>query len=314
MPLVGLGTWESLKDEAKAAINWALEAGYRHFDTAFMYKNEEAIGEVFREWMLNGKIKREDLFITTKLPCNAMKAEKVRRFLNLSLKNLQMDYVDLYLIHDPFGVEGKHDYDFYPLDDRGRAILDMNTDLLAIWKAMEAQVDAGYCKAIGLSNFNSEQIARIVESARIKPANLQLEVQAYFQQKPLREVCKKYGITVCAYGPLGSNGRVESSIKQGLPAPDVPKLLEDELVVKIARTHGKSPAQVLLRHMIQQDVIVIPKSVTKKRIEENLNVFNFELTAQEMSQLDQLDSNARSFTSSAPGCEEHPEYPLRIPF
>lgn len=82
---------------------------------------------------------------------------------------------------------------------------------------MEAQVDAGYCKAIGLSNFNSEQIARIVESARIKPANLQLEVQAYFQQKPLREVCKKYGITVCAYGPLGSNGRVESSIKQGLP-------------------------------------------------------------------------------------------------
>jgi len=308
MPLVGLGTWQSSTGEVKAAVNWALEAGYRHFDTAFMYMNEEEIGDVFREWMVSGKIRREDLFITTKLPINAMKPEKVRRFLNQSLKKLQMDYVDLYLIHTPIGVEGKNDTDFFPLDDQGRLSLDLNTDIIAVWKAMEAQVDAGYCKAIGLSNFNSEQIKRIVESARIKPANLQVEVQAYFQQKPLREVCEKYDISVCAYGPLGSNGRAARI------GTELPKLLEDQLVLKIAKAHAKTPAQVLLRHLAQQGVIVIPKSVTKKRIEENFNVFDFKLSAEEMSQLDQMDKNARSFTAFFPGMEDHPEFPFKIPF
>lgn len=154
-------------------------------------------------------------------------------------------------------------------------------------------MDAGRCKAIGLSNCNSEQIERIVQSARIKPANLQIELHAYFQQKPLREVCKKHGISVCAYSPLGSKGRVQAYKKSGLQfvnsfrvlieviinhlvivyrPPEVPEVLDDELVLKIAKTHAKTPAQIVLRHLVQHNIVVIPKSVSKKRIEENSNV------------------------------------------
>jgi len=315
MPLVGLGTWQSPSNDVKAAVNWALEAGYRHFDTAYLYFNEGDIGDTLQEWTQSGKIKREDLFITTKLPCTGLTAEKVRHFVGTSLNNLKLDYVDLYLIHFPVGFISKQDKDAFPVDEQGRPCLDLTTDLIAVWEALEAEVDAGRCKAIGLSNCNSEQIERIVQSARIKPANLQIELHAYFQQKPLREVCKKHGISVCAYSPLGSKGRVQAYKKSGLQPPEVPEVLDDELVLKIAKTHAKTPAQIVLRHLVQHNIVVIPKSVSKKRIEENSNLFDFELSAEEMEQLDLIDKNFRTFKFDfLSGLEAHPEFPFHIPY
>ena len=168
------------------------------------------------------------------LPFAGNKPEKVEHFLKLSLENLKLDYVDLYLIHFPVGIRGEDEHNLFPRDANGKLLLDFDLNMLTLWKvkeearysmhkiisrflikAMETQVDAGRAKAIGLSNFNSHQIARIVLTSRIKPANLQVEMHAYFQQKQLRAFCKKHGITVCAYGPLGSRGRVGFSARCG---------------------------------------------------------------------------------------------------
>nr|SVE75624.1 EOG090X0289 [Daphnia hispanica] len=317
MPLIGLGTWQAPDEEVKTAVQWALETGYRHIDTAFNYQNEGAIGEVIDEWIKSGKVKREDLFVTTKLPLIGNSPDKVEKFIKLSLESLKLDYVDLYLIHFPVGfLPGKDDTDLFPRDEEGKAKIDMTTDIISLWKAMEAQVDAGRAKSIGLSNFNSEQIDRIVQSSRIKPANLQVELHAYFQQTLLRATCAKHGITVCAYGPLGSKGRIELNAKRGLPAPEIPGVLEDPVVLEIANKHSKTPAQILLRHLIQEDVVVIPKSVSKSRIQENFGVmwtlislkfdvfsnvslnfqaFDFVLSESEISLLDGLDRNDRTF-------------------
>jgi len=246
-----------------------------------------------------------------------MKAEEVEQYIKLSLEKLKLDYVDLYLIHFPVGLVSNNEFDLFPVDKNGQAILDVTTDHVALWKAMEDQVDAGRCKTIGLSNFNSVQIERIVQSARIQPSNLQVELHAYFQQKPLRDLCWKYGISVCAYGPLGSGGRAKSNVKPGAPAPSVPAILDDDLVLKIGEVHGKTPAQILLRHLIQQNIVVVPKSASEKRIKENLDIFDFSLSDQEMDQLNKLDKNARSFTFDSnfiPGLDAHPEFPFHIPF
>jgi len=317
--LFGLGTFkrESTYEELKRALHIALEAGYRHIDTAYLYQNESIIGDVLNEWIQSGKIKREEIFITTKLPPIGMAAGKVEQFLKLSLQKLKLEYVDLFLIHFPAGLISEDETDCFPVDENGQAAMDLTTDHVALWKAMEEQVDAGRSKAIGLSNFNSIQIERIVQSARIKPANLQVELHAYFQQKSLRQVCLKHGISVCAYGPLGSRARVNAKVKPNAPAPAVPAILEDELVLKMAQAHSKTPAQILLRHLIQQNIIVIPKSVSEKRIRENLNIFDFTLSDQEMDQLNQLDRNTRSFmfdSNFLPGLEHHPEFPFHIPF
>lgn len=316
MPLVGLGTWQAPDEEVKAAVQWALEAGYRHIDTAFNYQNEGAIGEVIDEWIKSGKVKREELFITTKLPLIGNSSDKVERFIKLSLESLKLDYVDLYLIHFPVGfLPGKDDTDLFPRDEEGKAKIDMATDIIALWKAMEAQVDAGRAKSIGLSNFNSEQIERIVQASRIKPANLQVELHAYFQQKLLRAACANHDITVCAYGPLGSKGRIELNAKRGLPPPAIPGVLEDPVVLEIARKHSKTPAQILLRHLIQENVVVIPKSVTKTRIQENFGVFDFILSDSEISMLDSLDKNDRTFDFKfLTEATESPEFPFHIPF
>nr|CAD7605190.1 unnamed protein product [Timema genevievae] len=180
MPIVGFGTWQATPEEIEISLDAALKAGYRHIDTAFVYNNEDAIGRVLKRWFDSGKIQRKDLFIVTKkvnhklvfivkLPGTGNHAESVEKYIKLSLSALQLDYVDLYLIHS---AVGKKDFDRSQAGSDHQAELDMNTDHVSLWKAMEAQVDAGRAKAIGLSNFNSRQIKRIWSSARIKPANL----------------------------------------------------------------------------------------------------------------------------------------------
>nr|CAD7257771.1 unnamed protein product [Timema shepardi] len=186
-----------------SVIDTALEAGYRHIDTAYVYGNEAAIGKALKRWFDSGKIKREELFIVTKLPMVGLQADKVEKYLNRSLAALQLTYVDLYLIHFPCGLEERGE-NLFPQDESGNLILDKTTE-----HSMEAQVDAGKARSIGLSNFNARQIKRIVKSARIPPANLQVELHVFFQQKELVAFCKALDITVVAYAPIGSPGIYE---------------------------------------------------------------------------------------------------------
>ncbi|OXA41725.1 Alcohol dehydrogenase [NADP(+)] A [Folsomia candida] len=295
MPLVGLGSWQSDNpEEIELALEKALEAGYRHFDTATLYKNEDSLGKVFRRWLDQGKVKREELFIVTKLPWNAMRPDLVEKFLKSSLARLQVKYVDLYLTHWPIGLIYTSDDDLIPMKD-GKIMYDKTTDIEAVWKAMEAQVDAGLAKSIGISNYNIKQVERIMKMARIPPANQQVEVQTYFQNKALRQVCEKYNISVCAYGPLGSPGRKTYSFT-GIEF-NIPDLMDDPVVKDIAKKHSKTPGQILLKFLVQQNIAVIPKSTNPERLKMNINIFDFELTQVDMRRLEGLDKGeaGRSF-------------------
>ncbi|XP_039283925.1 aldose reductase-related protein 2-like isoform X2 [Nilaparvata lugens] len=274
--------------------------------------NEAAIGKSLKKIFENGKVKREEMFIVTKLPNIANDAKYVEDYIKRSLSALQLDYIDLYLIHHPVGfVNGE---DLMPKDENGKVKLDMSTDHIAIWKKMEEQVDAGRAKAIGLSNFNIKQIERIIGSARIKPANLQIEAHLYCQQKELHEFCKKNGITVCAYSPLGSPNLMPMLPMFGGDPSSIPQLnpLTDPVVLEIAKAHDKTSAQVLLRHLLQKNFAVIPKSSNPERIKQNFQVFDFELSEKEMGDLDALDraNDGRLFKSTLfSGADKHPECP-----
>ncbi|XP_076030370.1 uncharacterized protein LOC143018667 [Oratosquilla oratoria] len=307
MPIIGLGTFQAKDDDLRVALNAALECGYRHIDAAFEYVNEEGIGEVLSEWFKSGRLKREDLFITTKLPFISNREEDVSRILQKSLDWLRVSYVDLYLIHFPCGIKVKNELDMYSSLKRGEWSYDP-TDIEALWRGMEAQVDSGKAKAIGLSSFNSKQIERIMKASRIKPANLQVEIHGYHIQKELCNFCEQNNITVCGFSPLGA---------PYLEIAEGPILLENPVVLKIAAQHKKTSAQVLLRHLIQRNVIVIPKSSNPERIKENFEVFNFELTAEEMAELNNLDrgKKGKTFTfAEMEGMENQPEYPFHLPY
>ncbi|CAL8137516.1 unnamed protein product [Orchesella dallaii] len=241
-----------------------------------------------------------------------MTTEKVPHFLNKSLSSLQLSYIDLYLIHTPFGLQYVDDETRFPTKD-GAALIDLTTDLVAIWKALEVEVDAGRVKSLGISNFNGEQAQRIVNIARHKPVNNQVELHAYFQQKELREICKKLGISVCAYAPFGSPGRKTFYAARGVQF-ESNGLLEDPTVARIANKYGKTSAQILLRFLTQQGVIVIPKSVNPTRIQQNIQVFDIQLSPEEIKELEALDQGdaGRTFTFSVfRGIQNHPEFPFK---
>nr|CAD7199061.1 unnamed protein product [Timema douglasi] len=266
-------------------IDTALEAGFRHIDTAYGYKNEEAIGKSLKRWFDSGKIKREELFIVTKLPSTGNRAEDVEKYLKQSLKNLQMTYVDLYLIHKPIGY-------FPELDKDGNHVPDPSTDHLSIWKAMEAQVDAGRARSIGMSNFNARQVKRVWENARIKPANNQVELNLFFQQKELVAFCKALDVTICAYSPLGSPG-MRIKMHKGDPSK-VEMPLTNPVVLKLAKKYNKTPSQILIRHSIQRGVVVIPKSNNPERLKQNIQVFDFTLSPEDAMEAQVDAGRARS--------------------
>lgn len=308
MPAVGYGTWQSEEADLIKALNTALEVGYRHIDTAIVYFNEHVIGKVLQEWFSSGKLKREDIYITTKLPFNAYRARSVEKYIKKSLENLKLDYLDMYLIHGPFGfVEGE---EFFPKHEDGKFKLDYDIDHVSLWKAMEEQVDAGRTKSIGISNFNINQIQRILDNSRIPPANLQVELHINMQQKPLVEFCKKNNIVVTSYSSLGSPGTM---VKFG---KTVPTLMENPSVVKIAEKYGKSPAQIALQFIVQQGIVIIPKSVNEKRVAENFKILDFKIDDEDMETLKGLDQGEAgrilAFHEHFPGVEKHPEYPFPV--
>ncbi|OQV21053.1 Prostaglandin F synthase 1 [Hypsibius exemplaris] len=304
MPLIGLGTWQSRPGEVGSAVEYALDVGYRHIDTAHLYGNEEEIGAAIRKKINEGVIKREDLFVTTKLWCTSHRPERVLEALNLSLKKLQLAYVDLYLIHGPVGFQYIDENTMFPMDNNGKFKLDQ-VDHALTWKELEKAVDQGLAKAIGLSNFNHKQIQHILDTCRIKPANLQVECNAYLNQGPLYDFCTKNQITFTAYGPLGSPGRLD--IRSGDPV-----LLEDPLVLEIAKRHNKTPAQILNRYLIERGRATIPKSTNRERIKENFAILDFVIPEADLLQLDGLNRDLRLFRFDF--IKENPAYPFHEPF
>ncbi|RZC36014.1 aldose reductase, partial [Asbolus verrucosus] len=295
MPALGLGTWQARDPaELESALNTALEFGYRHIDTAYAYENEKTIGKVLKKWFASGKLKREDIFITTKLPMYGVHPDRVEFFMKKSLDNLELDYVDLYLIHFPVGFKYDENTGRVKINDKQEWETEPKTDHIAIWKKMEEQVNAGRTKTIGLSNFNISQIERVLKSARIKPANLQVELHVYLQQRSLVDFCHKNGISVVAYSPLGSPGYNKFLKSFGKEEKKLPDILGDPIIMKMAQKYSKTPAQIALRFLLQRGIAAIPKSVTPKRVQENIGVFDFNIEDNDFKELSSLEIGERA--------------------
>ncbi|HTW93158.1 MAG TPA: aldo/keto reductase [Tepidisphaeraceae bacterium] len=256
MPALGFGTLIPDPVATRNATKTALEAGFRTIDTAERYRTEKEVGEAIRDVLNAGKIKRKDLFVITKLWNTNHRPERVRPAFEASLKKLQLDYIDLYLIHTPFAFQPGEDQD--PRDANGNVIYDKGVTLLDTWRALEALVSEGKCRAIGLSDVKLEQVQQIVEAARIKPAVVHVESHPYLPEWDLLNYCKKHGIVLQAFASLGHSSE--------------PNLLQDPVIIAIARQVNKTPAQVLLAWAIQRGTAPLTTSKNPSRIQENFQV------------------------------------------
>ncbi|XP_012658840.1 aldo-keto reductase family 1 member C1 homolog isoform X2 [Otolemur garnettii] len=295
MPTLGLGTSapsKVAKSKVEEAIQIAIEVGYRHFDSAYLYLNEEEIGQALRRKMASGAVRREDVFYTSKVWCTFLRPELVQTCLERSLRKLQLSYVDLYLIHFPVSL--KPGEDFFPKDTDGKIIFD-TVDLCSTWEALEKCKDAGLAKSIGVSNFNRRKLEMILNKPglRYKPVCNQVECHPYYNRSQLLEFCKSKDIVLAAYGALGTDS-AKDWVKKGNP-----HLLEDPVLNAVAEKHRRSPAQVALRYQLQRGVVVLAKSFSEKRIRENFQVFDFQLTPEDMKTLDGLNRNMTYFDSTS---------------
>ncbi|MBF8151138.1 aldo/keto reductase [Winogradskyella sp. F6397] len=252
MPLVGFGTFKATEQEGIDAVKHALLKGYRSIDTAAIYGNEVAVGKGIKA----SGIARDEIFVTTKLWREHLSYDEAKQEFENSLNRLDLDYIDLYLIHWPANAKN--------YDNWQKA----NADA---WKAMEELQAEGKIKSIGVSNFFEEHLEALSKTSNVKPAVNQIEFHPGYWQQDLVDYCKKQNIVVESWSPLARG-----------------KVFENETLKKIANTHNTSVAKVCLRWIIQHDVIVIPKSTTNERIEDNIKLFDFELTSAEMSQINEL--------------------------
>ncbi|OGG56502.1 hypothetical protein A3D71_02430 [Candidatus Kaiserbacteria bacterium RIFCSPHIGHO2_02_FULL_55_20] len=279
MPVVGLGTWKSAPSEAREAVEYALsKSGYRHIDCAPIYGNEKEIGEAFGRVFGGGSLRREDVFVTSKLWDTEHARKDVRAACETTLHDLQLDYLDLYLVH--WGIaepKGGHTY-----DADGHLVVE-KVSIRETWEAMEELVGAGLVKAIGVANFTAPLLLDLFSYAQVQPAVNQIELHPYLQQTRLVDFCQRLGMAVTAYSPLARPGYEEMS----------ERLVDEKVIRTIASAHGKTPAQVLLRWGIQRNTVVIPKSTHPKRIQENISVFDFELSESDMREIAGLERGLR---------------------
>ncbi|XP_011700806.1 PREDICTED: aldose reductase-like [Wasmannia auropunctata] len=306
IPVLGLGTWQAGDDPkvVEQAVHDAIDVGYRHFDCAYIYQNEKEIGKVLREKIAKGIVKREDLFITTKLWSTFHKREDVVPACRKSVENFGLGYVDLYLIHWPMSFAENAD-GIIPVDKSGNPMFG-HEDFLDTWRGMEECVRLGLTRSIGLSNFNSEQIDRVLSIAQIKPVMNQVECHPYLNQRKLREFCANRDIAITAYSPFGSPSRPWAK-------PSDPKIILDAPeIVNIGAKYSKTPAQVILRYLVDIGTIPIPKSVSKKRMEQNINIFDFKLTPEEIATMDKFDCGGRIIPFDE--YKAHKEYPFHLEF
>ena len=256
IPAVGFGTLIADPIATKEATRTALEVGFRHFDCAERYRNEEEVGDAMQAAFRAGIARREDIFVTTKLWNTNHRPERVKPAFDASRRRLQIDTLDCYLIHTPFAFRPGDEQD--PRDERDQVIYDSGVTLVETWGALERLVDEGQCKSIGLSDVTLDQLRGIVAAARIKPAVAQVECHPYFPQWDLVEFCRENGIVVQAGAPLG----------HGLD----PKVLDDPVIAAIARRVHKTPAQVALAWAVQRGTAFLVTSRTASRIQENFDI------------------------------------------
>ncbi len=256
MPALGCGTLIPDAAATITATREALAVGFRHFDCAERYRNEREVAEGLQTGLANGKIAREDLFITTKLWNTNHRPDRVEPAFEASLDRLRLRYLDLYLIHTPFAFQPGDEQD--PRDQNGNVLYDNGVTLLDTWRAMESLVDGSRCRAIGLSDISLNELLPIYESARIKPAVVQVEAHPYLPETELLEFCKEKGIVFLAFAPLGHGMR--------------PGLLEDRVISAIAARVGKTPAQVLLAWAVQRGTAVLTTPKTSARARENFDI------------------------------------------
>jgi alcohol dehydrogenase (NADP+) len=256
IPALGFGTLIPDAAVTISATRGALEAGFRHFDCAERYRNEREVGEALQAGLAAGGIAREDIFVTTKLWNSNHRPERVEPAFEASLERLGLNYLDLYLIHTPFAFQPGDEQD--PRDQNGNVVYDRGVTLLDTWRAMESLVDHGRCRAIGLSDITLNGVLPIYESARIKPAVIQVEAHPYLPETELLEFCKEKGVVFLAFAPLGHGMR---------PGP-----LEDPVISAIAAQVGKTPAQVLLAWAVQRGTALLTTSRTAERAKENFNI------------------------------------------
>jgi diketogulonate reductase-like aldo/keto reductase len=256
MPAVGFGTLIPDPAQTKQAIKTALEVGFRHFDCAERYRNEEAVGDAMREIFEAATVPREEVFVTTKLWNTNHRPERVRPAFEASLRRLQLDYADAYLIHTPFAFRPGDDQD--PRDQNGEVIYDDGVTLAETWGALEHLVDDGHCRSIGLSDITLDKLREIVAIARIKPAVVQVESHPYLPEWELLSFCREHGIVLLAFAPLGHSS--------------TPNLLEDPVITAIASRMHMTSAQVALSWAVQRGTAFLTTSTKPKRIQENFEI------------------------------------------
>jgi len=303
LPAVGLGLWKVETTEAARTVEDAARIGYRHFDSAYDYGNEAESGEGLRRVLSSGVCKRDELWITSKLWNTYHAPEHVRPALEQSLRYLQLDYLDLYLIHFPISLafvpfERYPPGWFYDPESPQPRMAAARVPIADTWRAMEDLVRAGLVRNIGVSNFGVSLLRDLLSNAAIAPAVLQVEMHPFLTQDKLLRFCKESGIAVTAFSPLGA----ASYYSIGM-ASDGDSAIDQPVVREIASRHGKSPAQVLLRWGVERDTAVIPKSTRAQRLRENLSIFDFELTSGEMAAISALNRNRR-FNDPGVFCEK----------
>ncbi|XP_031384121.1 NADP-dependent D-sorbitol-6-phosphate dehydrogenase [Punica granatum] len=286
MPVLGLGVWRMEGKEIRDLIISSIKIGYRHFDCAADYKNEAEVGEALAEAFRTGLVKRDDLFITTKL-WNSDHGHVIEACKD-SLKKLQLDYLDLYLVHFPIatrhtGVGATAS----ALDADGVLDIDTTVSLETTWHSMEELVSMGLVRSIGISNYDIFLTRDCLAYSKVKPAVNQIETHPYFQRDSLVKFCQKHGICVTAHTPLG--GAVANAELFGTVSS-----LDDPILKGLAEKYKKTVAQVVLRWAIQRNTVVIPKTSKLERLKENFEVFDFELTEEDMALIKSMDRQYRT--------------------
>jgi len=280
IPLLGIGTWQAPVGEVAKAVAAALVAGYRHVDAAAIYGNEKEVGEGIK----NSGVPRKDIWVTSKVWNNSHKKEDVPKAYQQTLDDLGLEYLDLYLIHWPAAFKAGPEK--FPLEADGTIAVD-NVDFVETWKALEELKKAGKVKNIGISNFSKKEVERLLASAEIKPAVIQMEVHPHLAQVDYINWLQGQGLHVTAYSSFGDLNPFYRKTDDA----KVPTLIEEPAVKKIAEKHNKTPFQVLLSWGVSRGLSVIPKSSNPKRVKENSELFT--LSQEEIKEIDNLDKNVR---------------------
>jgi alcohol dehydrogenase (NADP+) len=285
VPAIGLGTWKSAPGEVKDAVKIALKSGYQHIDCAAVYQNEKEVGEAFAESFKSDHINREDVWITSKLWNTAHKKEDVIPALKQTLSDLQLEYLDLYLMHWP--VAFRPDLKGFPENNEDFLSLE-EVPIIETWEAMLEAKKQGLVKHVGVSNFSSKKLNDLLSKTDDAPEMNQVELHPYLHQEELLDFCKNNNIALTAYSPLGSSDRTPQ-----MKAENEPSLLDNDVVKQIADKHKVSVAQVLIKWSVDRGTAVIPKSTNEGRIKENLASENVALTQEDMDALKSLDKHFR---------------------